>query len=498
MRVEDSRASPRLLTPPIAMLHGSRNEAHRLLGLFEFSHVRAIVTTACCLAVAAAVAFYPTYEGLSEAGHRTMFVLVFAAGMWITEAIPAFATSLLAIGSLIALLGKPDGVYAVTDKDWEQFIAPWGSPLIWLFFGGFCLAASAEKTGLDRWLAARALGLFGQRPAMLLLGVMLVTAVLSMFVSNTATATLVLAMLTPLFASRPAGDGVTKALALGVAMAANLGGMGTVIGTPPNAIAAGLLTGESSVNFAEWMALAAPPAFVLIGVAWGYLVLTQLRGVAFSDNEGLLFHAGAAADAVPKLKQLVVVATFTVTVGLWITSPLHGLPTTMISLVPITALTATGILTGDDIRSLPWDILLLITGGLSLGVAMDKTGLAEWAVALLPIDGLAPMALVIGFGYATILMSNLMSNTATANLVLPIAIAVLEALPATGGDARLAVPIALAASAAMCLPISTPPNAIVYGAGYLRVKDLLFAGVFIGLIAPPLVALWAWLALGWL
>lgn len=469
-----------------------------MLGLFEFSHLKAITTTALCMALAAAVAFVPEYTGLSEAGHRAMFVLVFCAGLWVTEAIPAFATSLLAIGCLIALLGRPDGVYATSPKDWEQFIRPWGSPLIWLFFGGFCLATSAEKTGLDRWLAARALGLFGQRPGMLLMGVMLVTAVLSMFVSNTATATLVLAMMTPLFAARPKGDGMTKALALGIAFAANIGGMGTVIGTPPNAIAAGLLVGSSAVNFAEWMLIAVPPALVLLSVAWIYLVLSQLGRTAFIKSDDLLFHAGSAADAAPKLKQIVVVGTFVVTVGLWMTSPLHGLPTTLVALVPITALTTAGILTNEDIRSLPWDILLLIAGGLSLGVAMDKTGLAAWAVGQLPIDGLSPLALAIGFGYATIVMSNLMSNTATANLVLPIAIAVLGAMKATGGDARLAVPVALAASAAMCLPISTPPNAIVYGGGHLKVTDLLSGGVVVGLIAPPLVAVWAWFAIGWL
>ncbi|MEQ8846120.1 SLC13 family permease [Botrimarina sp.] len=480
------------------MLHGGRNEAMRLLGLFRFSQVRALVTTAACMAVAAAVAFFPHYEGLSEAGHRALFVLIFSAGMWITEAIPAFATSLLAIGWLIALLGRPDGVFATGPKDWEQFITPWGSPLIWLFFGGFCLAESAEKTGLDRWLAARALGLFGQRPAMLLMGVMLVTAVLSMFVSNTATATLVLAMMTPLFAAREPHDGVSRALALGVAFAANVGGMGTVIGTPPNAIAAGLLRGDSAVNFAEWMLIAVPPAIVLLAVTWLYLVLVHMRKSAFSQADGILFHPGVASDAAPLYKQQVVVGTFVVTVGLWMTSPLHGLPTTLISFVPIVALTTTGILSGEDIRGLPWDILLLITGGLSLGVAMEKTGLAAWAVEQLPLGGLPPVGLAIGFGYATIVMSNLMSNTATANLVLPIAIAVLGGMEATGGDARLAVPIALSASAAMCLPISTPPNAIVYGSGRLRVADMLKGGLVVGLLAPPLVTLWAWLAIGWL
>ena len=168
------------------MFNSSRAQAKRFLGQFEFSQVYTLVATAVCLTIASCVAFLPQYEGLSEAGHRALFVLLFSAGMWVSEAIPAFATSLLAIGLMIALLGKPDGVFAHDAKDWEMFIRPWGSPLIWLFFGGFCLAEAAEKTGLDRWLAARTLGLFGQRPAMVLMGVMLVTAVLSMFMSNTA------------------------------------------------------------------------------------------------------------------------------------------------------------------------------------------------------------------------------------------------------------------------------------------------------------------------
>lgn len=480
------------------MIPTGRNESRRLLGLFRFSEVRSLATTLTCFAVALVVAFIPEYPGLSAAGHRTLFVLVLAAGMWVTEAIPAFATSLLAIGCLIALLGRPDGVYAQSEHDWEQFITPWGSPLIWLFFGGFCLALSAEKTGLDRWLAARALGLFGQRPGMLLLGVMLITAVLSMFMSNTATATLVLAMMTPIFASRPTGDGVSKAICLGVAFASNIGGMGTIIGTPPNAIAAGLLDGKSAVNFAEWMVLGVPPAMLMLAVAWFYLVVVHLKKDAFSDEKGILFYSGVASDPAPIHKQYVVVTTFIVTVSLWMTSPLHGLPTTLISFVPIVVLTTTGILTGADIRTLPWDILLLITGGLSLGVAIEKTGLAAWAVGYLPVEGMSPVALALGFSYATLLMANLMSHTAAANIILPIAIAVLSAAKATGGDARMAVPIALAASAGMCLPISTPPNAIVYSGGHLKVTDMFAGGLLIGLIAPLILVFWAELALNWL
>lgn len=479
------------------MNSSSRRDAKRVLGRVLFSQGRTLISILFCIVAASLGAFWPEYEGLGDAGRRALFVLLFSAGMWVTEAIPAFATSLLAIGLLIAMLGRPDGVFAHDPKDWEMFIEPWGSALIWLFFGGFCLAAAAEKTGLDRWLAARSLALFGQRPAMLLMGVMLVTAVLSMFISNTATATLVLAMMTPLFASLPEGHSTPKALGLGVAFAANLGGMGTIIGTPPNAIASGLLDEHgAAVDFAQWMVLAVPPAVLLLGVAWGYLSLVYLGRGAFTQSETPLFQAERASDPIPRWRQVVTITTFAVTVGLWITSPFHPLPTTLVSLVPIIALTATGILAPEDIRKLPWDILLLITGGLSLGVAMKETGLAEWAVEQLPLEGWSAVMMAIAFGYTAVVMSNLMSNTATANLVMPIAIAVLAATPEP--DLKYAVPIALAASTAMCLPISTPPNAIVYGAGRVRSIDLVGGGLLIGLIGTPVAVYWVSFVLGWM
>ncbi len=474
------------------MSNDTRRESLRLLGLFEFSQLRTLLATLACAAVAWLVSQTPAYEGLDPAGRRALGILVFCALMWVTEAIPAFATSLCAIGLLIAFLGKPGGVFAEGPKDWEMFIQPWGSPLIWLFFGGFCLAAGAGRTGLDRWLALRTLGLFGSAPAMILLGVMLITAVLSMFVSNTATATLMLAVLSPLLAGRQDDDGLPKGLLLGIAFAANIGGMGTIIGTPPNAIAAGVLeNADAPIDFARWMFVAVPPAATLLALAWGFLIVCYVRRGAFVPLED--FSLGDdKPTAIPPLRQAIVVGTFVSTVLLWMTSPLTGLPTTVISFVPICMLTATGILSADDMRRLPWDILLLIAGGLSLGVAVDKTGLADWVVAQLPTDGVAIWLVVLGFGYLTMVLSNLMSNTATANIVLPLATATLAAT-----DPRLAVPIALCASLAMCLPISTPPNAIVYGSRQLSSTDLLVGGLLIGLVGPLVATGWCLLALRW-
>ncbi|MEM6798761.1 MAG: SLC13 family permease [Planctomycetota bacterium] len=475
------------------MANDSRHESLRLLGLFEFSQLRTLASTVACVLIALLVSQTPAFPGLEPAARRTLGILVFCALMWVTEAIPAFATSLTAIGLLIALLGKPGGVYAEGPKDWEVFIAPWGSPLIWLFFGGFCLAAGAGRTGLDRWLALRTLGVFGSAPAMILLGVMLVTAVLSMFVSNTATATLMLAVLAPLLGSRGEGDRMPKGLLLGIAFAANIGGMGTIIGTPPNAIAAGVLDNEGTpVDFARWMLLAVPPAAALLAMAWGFLTASYLGRTAFKPLEDFSL-GGEPPPSIPPLRQAIVVATFSTTVLLWMTSPLTGLPTTVVSFVPICVLTATGILSADDMRRLPWDILLLIAGGLSLGVAVDKTGLADWVVAQLPTDGVTPWLVVLGFGYLTMVLSNLMSNTATANIVLPLATATLATT-----DARLAIPIALSASLAMCLPISTPPNAIVYGSRQLSSTDLLVGGLLIGILGPAVVTAWCIVALRWI
>ncbi len=180
---------------------------------------------ALCLGCAVLVALLPDYRGLSDAGVWALFILVLAAGLWITEAMPAFALGLLVMGLEIAILGRPGGVFAQNTHDWERFIAVWGSPLIWLFFGGFVLAAAAEKTGLTQWLARMVMSRAGSRASMQLLGCMTVTFVFSMFISNTATASMMIAVLAPVLCSLAAHDPLRRAFLLGVAFAENLGGM---------------------------------------------------------------------------------------------------------------------------------------------------------------------------------------------------------------------------------------------------------------------------------
>ncbi len=464
----------------------SRSEVVAFFRTLEFSSTRAVSKIAFCLCCAALVALLPNYHGLSDAGVWAFFILVLAAGLWITEAMPAFAVGLLVIGLEIAILGRPGGVFAQNAHDWERFVVVWGSPLVWLFFGGFVLAAAAEKTGLTQWLARMVMSRAGNRPSTQLLGCMVVTFVFSMFISNTATASMMIAVLAPVLGSLAMHDPLRRAFVLGVAFAANLGGMGTVIGSPPNAIAAGALSDVQPINFSEWMMAGLPPSLLLLGVAWVYLVFRYPSTTTHIESPVVL-HSSPNQPGVPSWQRLSVVFVFTLTVGLWLTSFWHGIPSTVIAFVPICTLTAIGVLKSADICAIRWDVLLLIAGGLSLGVAVTDTGLANWLVDQLPLNQLTAIGLALAFTFTTAVLSNLMSNTAATNMLTPIAIAA-----STGFEVQTLVPIALGASAAMCLPISTPPNAIAYGSGEIDTHDLLQGGLLIGLIAPLAVTAWCW------
>jgi len=310
-----------------------------------------------------------------------------------------------------------------------------------------------------------------------------------MFMSNTATAAMMLAMIAPLL-QRYREDGFSKALVIGTALAANIGGMGTIIGTPPNAIAAGALMATKPIGFAEWMFVGLPPAMLLGVLGWIYLVKAHpstLKRVLFNFDHD---EDDDPQDEIMPWQRTVAMLTILGTILMWLTSSLHGIPNAVVAVMPIAILTITGILDERDIRGLSWDVLLLLAGGLSLGIAVAKTGVADWLILELPISGLALLPLGVALAYLTSLLSNVMSNTATANILIPLAIALSQ-----GQAAALVVPLALAASSAMCMPISTPPNAIAFGTGLITTRQLAKAGLIIGLLSPLLVVLWSRFAL---
>ncbi len=422
---------------------------------------------------------------MEPAARHAFFILLAGAGLWVSEAIPSYATALLLISLEIGLLGRPGGSFAEGINDWEIFVRPFGSPVIWLFFGGFVLAKGASRTGIDRRMASALLGRYGRRPTSALMILMGVAFVFSMFISNTAATATMIAVIAPLIATMDRDEPFAKAFLIGVPFAANLGGMGTLIGSPPNAIAAGALASTQPVDFTRWMMLGLPPALVLVGVIFVYLRIRYRPRMAKLDLRAL--EDGLDADdGAPDWHRPLVVVVFLLTVALWMTGALHGMPSTVVSFLPITAFTVFGVLRSAEIRELPWEVLLLLAGGLSLGVAVTKTGLAGWLVTELQLDTLGPLAIVMVLAFLTCSLSNVMSNTAAANILVPIGLAI------SHGSPDLVVPIALAASAAMMLPVSTPPNAIAYSTGKIEGKDFIVGGAIVGVLGPLIATLWSW------
>jgi len=454
-----------------------------------------LIRFAVSLILALLAAYLPAYEGLGSEGRTALFILIFAAGLWLSEAIPAFAVSFLIIALEIVLMGiVPKG-----EGGWERFLAPWSSPLVFLFLAGFIMARAASKTRLDVWMAKHVLFFVGNRPENIMTGMILVTFTLSMFISNTATAALIVTILFPILTTMRPDNPYKKGLLLAVTMAANIGGMGTIIGTPPNAIAAGLLGGQAP-SFVGWMALALPPAVLLVAamrffLLWRYpsneaaINLGVLHRVDHTDDTG---REPAAVAGVPSWKKSVVVLTFAVTVLLWLTGPLHAAPTTVVSFIPIVIFTMFGILDADDIRALNWDVIILIVGGLSLGYAVGESGLDDFVAAWFAERKLPLLLLIPLFAYLVILLSNFMSNTAAANILLPLVAAVAVVL-GEQSPVMAVVTVALSASLAMCLPVSTPPNAIVFASGALQSRDFLVMGLLTGLLGPLLILGWMYL-----
>ena len=473
----------------------TRAEAKRQIGQFRREVARGIAKVGISLLAAVLTVFVPVwlgwsaYESLQTDGRFTLGLLVFAACIWISEAIPAFAVAVLIIGLEVVVLGMPGGFFAAPGDTsaWQQFVAPWASPLMWLFLGGFVLAAGAERARLDRWVAASLLGKVGGRPILILATSMGITFLLSMFMSNTATATMMVAVLAPLVATGSAGSSFSKALYLGIPVAANVGGMATIIGTPPNALASTEL-GEQGfdeiANFAGWMKAGLVPALILGGCGFAYLWARYLRRGPDITLPTLTRDSRPSSPA-ERVQFIVVAAVFLATVGLWMTESLHGIPAPITAFFPMVAFAATGVLGPHDIRKLPWDILLLLGGGLALGKAVQVTGLAEWLGDLIPATW-SGLILMSGFSVLAVILSNLMSNTATASLLIPLGVG----LASVEELAPLLVVVALSCSSAMALPISTPPNAVAYSTGQVSSRDFLTIGLLMAFLGPAIAILW--------
>ena len=418
---------------------------------------------------------------LTVVQQRVIALFVFAALMWIFEIIPNWTTSLLVI--VIALLCVSDkGLGFFCDPQYGELVpykslmSAFADPVVMLFLGGFVLAIAAEKFGLDVTMARALLSLFGTKPKMVLLGFLLVIAIFSMFMSNTATAAMMLAFLVPVLAKLPADDKGKIGLALAIPVAANIGGIGTPIGTPPNATAVKFLSEAGyDVTFGEWAVRMIPYVLIMIVIAW--LVLQLL--FPFKSKKIVL--------EIPENKRktdwktIVVWCTFLGTILLWATEQWTKINSNVVALIPLGVLTATGIFTKDDIKEINWSVLWLVAGGFALGTCLQGTGLAKVLIGAIPFGSMSVVLVMIIAGLVCYFLSNFISNSATAALLIPILIVVAEGmnLGASGSRAMISY-IAVCASIAMLFPISTPPNAIASSTGMVETKDMTKVGIIIG------------------
>lgn len=424
-------------------------------------------------------------EGLTTIEHRVIAIFIFAALSWILEPIPIYTTSLAIIFLELVLLSDKSLIFLRsedpgygTELIYSDILHTFASPIIILFLGGFFLAMAATKYRMDQNLARVLLAPFGTKPKYVMLGLMIITTVFSMFMSNTATTAMMLAILMPVIGMLEPTDRGRIGLLLSVPVAANIGGIGTPIGTPPNAVALKYLTGDDTIGFGQWMSFAVPYVIVLLFIAWILLqtIYPIKRKELRVDVKGQFLRNRSA---------YVVYATFILTIALWLTDFLHGMNAYVVAMIPITVFSVTGIINKSDLSRVSWDVLWLVSGGIALGFALDQSGLAQRLIGAVDFAGMSALAVIGAASLIAALMANFMSNTATANLLLPLMAVIgtsVSSLSEFGGTQMIILVTTIACSMGMALPISTPPNALAFGTGFLTTRDMARPAVITAII----------------
>ncbi len=428
-------------------------------------------------------------------------VTVLMAILWMTEAAPLMITALLPIVLFPAL-----GVADIRDS-----AAPYADPVIFLFLGGFVLGAAMERSGLHKRIGLGCAAAAGATPRRLVAGMLGATALVSMWVSNSAAAVLMMPVAMAVLAltedhgarDDPASHrNLAAALLLAVAYGASIGGMATLIGTPPNALLVGYMAREHGVEigFVEWMAVGVPVSLALLAASWFVLTLSHPVRLTL-PSAGDLFRTERERLGAMSGAETRVAVIFALAAAAWIFRPLltplapwlsdTGIAiaaAVALAIVPAGRLNGERLVTGDELKRLPWEVLTLFGGGLSLAAAISDSGLAAWLGQLLGALDAWPVALlVVLVTLAMIFLTELTSNTASAATFLPIGGALALAI---GADPLvMAIPLALAASCAFMLPVATPPNAIVYGGGHITMGQMIRAGLWLNLIGVAVISL---------
>ena len=438
---------------------------------------------------------------VSETGDAVIAVALWMVIWWITEAVHIAVTSLLPL-VLFPLLK----VMSATDVG-----ANYGSPIIFLFFGGFVLALALEKVNLHKRIALTIIKMTGTTPNKVILGFMMATAFMSMWISNTASTVVMLPIaISVIKLLINDEDGFTKgdqnfalSIMLGIAFSANAGGIATVIGTPPNSVLIGLLENEFQIeiSFLKWMTMGLP--FSIIMVSLCYLVLVTLmfpcNDIKFTTSSNVISDELKKLGTISKEERRVL-TIFAITVFLWISRTLinHIFPglklsDSIISLVgaisffaiPLNFQKGSFVLHWNDTSKLPWGILILFGGGLALAKGMATSGLVNMITEAIRGGGFSPLIVVCLLIVLMLFMTELMSNVALVAVLAPVVagIAIGLKIPML----HVLIPVTMASSCAFMLPMATPPNAIVFASGYVKVNQMVRAGVLLNFLAVGLL-----------
>ena len=449
------------------------------------------------------VQFGPSAEGLSAEATAALAVALWVGTWWVTEAVPIAVSALLPI-VLFPLTGA---------LDLGTTTAAYGHKYVFLYLGGFLLAIAIEKVNLHRRIALFIIASIGTRMRMIVLGFMVATAFLSMWISNTATSVMMLPIGLAIIAQyrdhpdTPENEHTQfgKMLMLAIAYSASIGGIGTLIGTPPNLVLAGIVKELYGVEigFLEWMLLALPLSILLLALCWVYLTrfAVKLKADDFTGGVEEIKRQREALGPIHRDEKKVGIV-FLLTAVAWISrsfllSPiLPAIDDTIIALSAGIALFVIrgsngkgAILSWDDSKRIPWGILILFGGGLAIAQGFKDTGLAQWfAEQLITLEFLPLIVMTLVLVAAINFLTEITSNLATTAMILP----VLAPLAAAMGvhPYIFMIGATLAASCAFMLPVATPPNAVVFGSGYVSMKDMIRAGLGLNLISILLITVW--------
>jgi len=411
-------------------------------------------------------------------------IVLLAGTLWVSEALPLFVTSLL-IAVLLPIL-------QVTNA--ENALKPFFSPIIGLIFGGFLLARAVEKHGLGRRITYGLISAVGTDSRLLLLAMMFTTAILSSFVSNSAATALMLPVAISVLKhirADPLKSRYGIAVMLGLAYSANIGGTMSLIGSPPNLIAAHALESIGySVSFLDWMTLAAPFGFVMLLLTWS--VLLRLHPPEIHGNKKFIKDCRSALEDLGPLvtKERRTFLVFLSTIMLWLTESVHNIHYGIVALIAVVLLYSLELLDDKDLKNLDWGTLLLFGGGLSLGAAMASSGTAKFLVEGIFTGVMPDLWLVLAsIAVVTMILTNIASNTASTAILIPIVVSFANSFSLD--PAVLALTTGICASFTFVLPVGTPPNAIVFGSGYLRMKDMIRTGLVLSALTLPVLLMTA-------